>query len=110
MYLLKTWGAYLVLTPPPSPHLSAACNRSKEGSTRALQLIERYNAHVYRGPMGPFVGLLLMVRSGFLVGNPASSLSASAARVRYAMRPSDPATTIVCGGFPGPDPKDPAQC
>jgi len=61
----------------------------------------------YSGPSAAIVDLLLMVRSGFFVGNPASSFSANAARVRYHLRPRAPMTTLRCGGTPGPDP---AQC
>lgn len=90
-----------------------------EDEPRAAALAAKYGARVYRGPMAPVVDLLLMVRAGLLIGNPASSFSANAARVRYAAAAAkvaaaapgtvqfDPATTLRCGGEPGPDP---AQC
>jgi hypothetical protein len=90
-----------------------------EDEARAAALVAKYGARVYRGPMAAFVDLLLMVRAGLLVGNPASSFSANAARVRYAAAAAkvaaappgtvmfDPGTTLRCGGEPGPDP---AQC
>ena len=60
--------------------------------------------------MSQFVDLLLMVRSGFLIGNPASSFSANAARVRYHSRPDDPATTLRCAAAAAAPDSDPAQC
>jgi hypothetical protein len=90
-----------------------------EDEARAAALVAKYGARVYRGPMAPFVDLLLMVRAGLLVGNPASSFSANAARVRYAAAAAKvaaappgtvmfhPGTTLRCGGEPG---LDPAQC
>jgi len=95
-----------------------------EDEARAAAIVSRYGARVYRGPTAPFVDLLLMVRAGLFIGNPASSFSTNAARVRYAVAaakvaaakteaaspgsvPFDPATNLRCGGAPG---LDPAQC
>jgi len=89
--------------PPDWPVVLAHDGRDPE---RAAALAERYGAVSYQGPMGSFVDLLLMVRAGFFIGNPASSFSTNAARVRHASL-SDPATTLRCGG---PQGQDPAQC
>lgn len=97
-----------------------------EDEARAAAIVSRYGARIYRGPLAPFVDLLLMVRAGLFIGNPASSFSTNAARVRYAVAaakaragtgetratPRDPshfypATNLRCGGAPG---SDPAQC
>jgi len=97
-----------------------------EDEARAAAIVSRYGARIYRGPLAPFVDLLLMVRAGLFIGNPASSFSTNAARVRYAVAAAKtragtgetagipgnsahfyPATNLRCGGAPG---SDPAQC
>ena len=73
---------------------------------RAEAIRKKYRAISYAGPMGHYVDLLLTIRAGFFIGNPASSFSHNGARVRYLMRPEDPATTITCEGMH----RDPAYC
>ena len=54
----------------------------KQNPSRAIAIARKYGAVSYSGTYAPFVDLLLMVRSAYFIGNPASSMSGNAASVR----------------------------
>lgn len=56
----------------------------------------RFRAKSYAGPMAQAVDLALLVRAGFLVGNPASTFTDNAVRARCAMRPLQPSANLWC--------------
>mmetsp|Transcript_45076 Transcript_45076/g.101760 ORF Transcript_45076/g.101760 Transcript_45076/m.101760 type:complete len:195 (-) Transcript_45076:151-735(-) len=71
-----------------------------QNPARAAEIVRHYGAKVYAGPNAAFVDMLLLLQSNYLVGNPLSTFSFTAAMVRRAVL-EDPATNLL-EFYPGP--------
>ena len=64
---------------------------------RVPQLIERFGAVDVRGT--PLVAMLLLAKSSYLVGNPASTFSVNMADIRRASGAAEASTTLRYGHY-----------